>query len=159
MPTPAAHPRQPADHPRGPAQRRPPVRVVVVDDHDGVRAALRMLLAPAEDIDLVGEARDGEEAAAVCRAERPDVVLMDLVMPGVDGVEAIRRIRAERPMTRVVVVTASDDASIAAARREGAVGCVFKHEPGDAVIAAVRYAAGRPPRAPAPPSEEADHLA
>ena len=85
------------------------IRVLIADDHAVVREGLRAFLALQDDVEVVGEAADGEEAVqAVARLE-PDVALVDLVMPRVDGIEAIGRIRAERPQTRVIVLTSFVD--------------------------------------------------
>ncbi|WP_259336654.1 response regulator, partial [Clavibacter phaseoli] len=108
----------------------PPVRVAVVDDHPVVRAGLAALLASADDIDVVGQAADGEAAVALARAERPDVVLMDLRMPGLDGVGATARIREEAPDVRVLVLTTYEtDASILTAIEAGASGYLLKAAP------------------------------
>ena len=85
------------------------VRVLLVDDHQLVRAGLEQLLGSAEDVDVVGAAADGPEAVELVRRLRPDVVLMDLVMPVMDGVEATRRIRGECEQSQVVVLTSFSD--------------------------------------------------
>src|SRR5690554_1721 len=93
------------------------VRVLIVDDHPVVREGLTGMLAGKRtggmDIDVVGEAADGEEAVSLFRRLRPDVVLMDLRMPGMDGVEAIEQILSETPEARILVLTTYDsDADI-----------------------------------------------
>ena len=118
------------------------IRVVVADDHAVVRSGLEQLLATAADIELVGTAGNGGEAAEVVGRERPDVVLMDLSMPEVDGVEATRRIIAADPDARVVVLTSfADDRHISEALQAGAIGYVLKHAEPDELIGAIRAAA------------------
>ncbi len=109
------------------------IRVVVADDHAVVRSGLEQLLSTTPDIELVGTAGNGGEAAEVVGRERPDVVLMDLSMPEVDGVEATRRIIAADPDALVVVLTSfADDRHISEALHAGAIGYVLKHaEPDD----------------------------
>ena len=135
-----------------------PIRVAVVDDHPVVRAGLAALLASAEGIEVVGQAADGEAAVALARAERPDVVLMDLRMPVLDGVGATARMREEAPDVRVLVLTTYEtDASILTAIEAGARGYLLKAAPEDEILAGVRAVArgevARPavdPPAPAP---------
>lgn len=86
-----------------------PVRVVVVDDHELLRATIRNLLLSVQDMEWVGEAADGADAVALVEATRPDVVLMDLSMPGTDGLSATRSIRSSCPFARVLVLTSSTD--------------------------------------------------
>lgn len=118
------------------------IRVVIADDHAVVRAGLDQLLATVDDIDLVGQAADGEEAVALVAAQSPDVVLMDLSMPGVDGTAATRRITEAGGTSRVVVLTSmADDRHIADALDAGAIGYVLKHADPDDIIAAIRAAA------------------
>jgi DNA-binding NarL/FixJ family response regulator len=87
---------------------RPPVRVLLVDDHALIRTGNSLVLDATDDIAVVGEAGTGEEAVALARTLRPDVVLMDVRMPGIGGIEATRRITRAYPGTRVVVLTTFD---------------------------------------------------
>ena len=119
-----------------------PIRVLVVDDHPVVRSGLAALLAVETDLQVVGEAADGEEALALVRSLAPDVVLMDLRMPGLDGAGATARIVAEHPDTRVLVLTTFDtDDDILRAVEAGASGYLLKDAHRDELLAAVRSAA------------------
>lgn len=103
------------------------IRVLIVDDHAVVRQGLRAFLQTQEDIEVVDEAMDGEEAVRCVEELVPDVVLMDLVMPNSDGIEATRRIRALSPSTRVIVITSfADDEKVFAAVKAGAGGYLLK---------------------------------
>ncbi|MFC9088344.1 response regulator [Nocardiopsis dassonvillei] len=121
------------------------IRVLLADDQALVRAGFRALLDSAPDIGVVAEAADGEEAVRLARAERPDVVLMDIRMPGVDGLAAAGRILADPVLeaTRVVILTTFDlDEYIFEALRAGASGFLVKDtEPGD-LLRAVRVVHG-----------------
>jgi DNA-binding NarL/FixJ family response regulator len=118
------------------------IRVVVVDDHWVVRQGLRLFLDQQDGIRVVGEAADGEEALAVVDALRPDVVLMDLLMPGIDGVETTRRIKQRLPRVEVVVLTTVvDGEAVVGAIGAGATGYLLKDARGDALVTAVRAAA------------------
>jgi DNA-binding NarL/FixJ family response regulator len=121
-----------------------PIRVVVADDHPMFRAGLRMLVEDSPELELVGEAADGEEVVAVCLASQPQVVLMDIHMPRTSGVDATRRILAELPDVGVLMLTMlEDDTSVFAAMRAGARGYVLKGAaPGDIVRAVTAAAAG-----------------
>jgi two-component system, NarL family, response regulator LiaR len=132
------------------------IRVVIVDDHVLVRSGLEVVLAMFDDIELAGQAGDGDEALRLCAELRPDVVLMDLVMPGTSGVEATRRILSACPQTRVVALTSfSDEDLIGETLRAGAIGYLMKNVSADQLAAAVRAAAeGRSTLAP----EAADAL-
>ena len=122
-------------------------RVLLVDDHAMVRAGIAALLSSTDDLEVAGQAADGEAAVAACAETRPDVVLMDLSMPGVDGVEATRRVLAADPDLRVVVLTSfSDRERVADALDAGAVGYQLKDcEPADLLAAARAAAAGHVP--------------
>lgn len=103
------------------------IRVLIADDHSLVRHGLAAIINMEEDTHVVGEAGDGEEAVALWRELRPDVVLMDLRMPKVEGVEAIRRIRAEDPRAGIIVLTTFDhDEDIYAGLRAGAKAYLLK---------------------------------
>jgi len=118
------------------------IRVVLVDDQAMVRTGLRMVLAAEPDLEVVGEAADGESGVRAVTALRPDVVLMDVRMPGMDGLEAARRIIAADLPTRVVVLTTFDeDEYVAAALRAGVSGFLLKVAPPEDLVAAVRTVA------------------
>jgi NarL family two-component system response regulator LiaR len=119
------------------------IRVLIADDHAVVREGLRAFLALQEDVEVVGEAADGEEAVqAVARLE-PDVALVDLVMPRVDGIEAIGRIRAQRPQTRVIVLTSFvDEDKMLPAVRAGAAGYLLKDVQPQDLVSAIRTVHG-----------------
>ena len=103
------------------------ITVLIADDHPVVRQGLRAFLDTQEDLEVVAEARDGEEAVARAAELVPDVVLMDLVMPNLDGIEAIRRIRDASPSTRVLVLTSFiEDEKVFPAVKAGAAGYLLK---------------------------------
>ncbi|MHA4774643.1 response regulator [Streptomyces sp. MSC1_001] len=115
------------------------VRVVVADDQAVVREGIVMLLGLLPGVEVVGAARDGEEAVALTAELAPDVVLMDLRMPRCDGVEATRRIRERHPGTEVVVLTTyADDDSLFPALRAGARGYLTKDAGGEEIVRALR---------------------
>jgi two-component system, NarL family, response regulator LiaR len=117
------------------------IRVLVVDDHAVVREGLRTFLSLQDGIDVVGEAGDGREAVAMAERERPDVVLMDLVMPRLDGVQAMRELRARVPRARVIVLTSFlDDDRLLPAIRAGAAGYLLKNVEPSELARAVRAA-------------------
>ncbi|WP_432147246.1 response regulator transcription factor [Streptomyces sp. bgisy029] len=125
---------------------KPPVRVVVVDDEQLIRMAVRLVLDGESDLTVVAEAADGEEALVAVREKTPDVVLIDVRMPGRDGVSWTRELLALDRPPRVIVLTAFDsDALVLDALRAGALGFVLKHTPPDRIIDAVRTVANGEP--------------
>jgi DNA-binding NarL/FixJ family response regulator len=123
------------------------IRVVIVDDHRLVRAGLITLLDAVEDIEVVGEAADGEEGVSVASSAQADVVLMDLSMPVLDGVAATRQLLAQAPKTRVLALTSfSDRQRVADVIAAGATGYLLKDCAPDELVAAIRSsAAGHSP--------------
>jgi DNA-binding NarL/FixJ family response regulator len=120
----------------------PPVRVLLVDDQALFREALATLLGVRPEIEVVGEAGDGEAALRQAATLRPDVVLMDLHMPVLDGIAATRRLRVEQPEVRVLALTTfDDDEDVFAALRAGAVGYLLKDVASDRLVEALLAAA------------------
>lgn len=118
-----------------------PIRVMLVDDHAVVRTGLATFLVAYDDIELVGEARSGEHALLLCEQERPDVVLMDLVMPGMDGVEATKKICERYPEVQVVALTSfRDEELVQGVLKAGAIGYLLKDVTAEELASAVRNA-------------------
>jgi DNA-binding NarL/FixJ family response regulator len=118
------------------------IRILLVDDHSVVRQGLRMFLSVGGEFEIVGEARDGEEAVRLSAELNPDVVLMDLLMPVMDGITAIGEIRKAQPDVEVVALTSVlEDASVVGAVRAGAIGYLLKNTEGQELRRAVRAAA------------------
>jgi NarL family two-component system response regulator LiaR len=126
------------------------IRVLITDDHGVVRQGLRMFLSLDPDIQVVGEAQDGQEALAMARELKPDVVLMDLLMPVMDGLESTRAIRTELPEVEVIALTSVlEGASVTGAVRAGAIGYLLKDTDAEELHRAIRGAAeGRVQLAP-----------
>jgi len=117
------------------------IRVLVVDDHEVVREGLRTFLALQDGMEIVGEAGDGEAAVREAERLKPDVILMDLVMPRLDGVGAMRELRRRLPAARVIVLTSfADDERLLPAIRAGAAGYLLKNVPPRELARAVRAA-------------------
>ena len=132
------------------SNRPNPIRVMIVDDHDMVRKGLATFLKVNADLELVGEARDGQEALRMCEQVRPDVILMDLVMPEMDGTTATRQIRDRWPEVQVVALTSFQEQELVReVLRAGAIGYLLKNVTVDDLAEAVRAAhAGRSTLAP-----------
>jgi NarL family two-component system response regulator LiaR len=115
------------------------IRILVVDDHVVVREGLCALIEEWPGVEVAGQAGDGEGAVRLARTLRPDVILMDLVMPCKDGVEAIREIKEEDPEARILVLTSfSEDRRAFEAVKAGALGYLLKDSSSDQVIQAIR---------------------
>lgn len=115
------------------------IRILIADDHLMVRKGLSVLIQGVSDFALVGEAEDGRQAVSMCHDLRPDVVLMDIVMPEVGGIEAIRSICAESPSVNIIALTSFPDAQlIKQALRAGARGFLYKDVSADELINAIR---------------------
>jgi len=114
------------------------IKLLIVDDHPIVRKGLRDLMELTADIQVVGEAANGDEAIEIARAVRPEVVLLDLVMPGLGGIEIIKILKADHPNIRILVLTSySEDAMIISAVRAGAIGYLLKDSSPQDVVRAV----------------------
>lgn len=119
-----------------------PIRILLVDDHAIVREGLRLLLKFDPDLEVVGEAGNGQEAIVQARELQPAVVLMDLLMPVMDGITAIASIRQEMPEVEVLALTSVlEDASVTGAMRAGAIGYLFKNTDGEGLRRAIKAAA------------------
>jgi NarL family two-component system response regulator LiaR len=117
------------------------ISVLIADDHAVVRQGLRTFLELQEDIEVVADVADGDEALAAIEEHGPDVVLMDLVMPGIGGIEAIRRLHERSPQTRVLVLTSFlEDDKLFPAVRAGAAGYLLKDVEPHELVRAIRAA-------------------
>jgi DNA-binding NarL/FixJ family response regulator len=118
------------------------IRILVADDQAITRSGLQALLAAAENIEIVGEACDGQEAVDLAASLQPDVILMDLRMPGINGIEATRRIHRTSPRISILVLTVfEDDTSVFPAIRAGARGYLLKNTEQDELLRAIRTVA------------------
>ncbi len=118
------------------------IRILIADDHSVVRQGLRMFLGLDPDLEVVGEAADGAEALRLARELKPDVILMDLLMPVMDGIAATQAVRREVPDTEVLALTSVlEDASVVGAIRAGAIGYLLKNTEADELRRAIRAAA------------------
>jgi DNA-binding NarL/FixJ family response regulator len=118
------------------------IRVLLAEDHAVVREGLRELLQQESDLEVVGEAGDGEEAVSLAEGLRPDVVIMDIAMPRLNGIEATKQIKAHQPTTAVLILTAyDDDQYIFALLEAGASGYLLKNVRGRELVQAVHQVA------------------
>lgn len=119
-----------------------PIRIIIADDHAIVRQGLRVFLSFDPELDVIGEAVNGKQAIELAHSLRPDVVLMDLVMPVIGGVEAIATIRRELPDVEVIALTSVlEDKSVVDAIRAGAIGYLLKDTEAEDLTRAIKAAA------------------
>ena len=123
-----------------------PIKVMIVDDHPIVRDGLKNMLLAFDDLQLVGEAGDGNEALAQCRQTQPDVILMDMVMPGMDGIAATRAVLEHYPQVKIIMLTSFvEDSVVQNALEAGATGYLLKNVSINTLADAIRSAyAGQP---------------
>lgn len=139
----------------------PPIRVLIADDHTMVRSGLRMFLLAFDDMTLVGEASNGEEALLMANKLRPDVILMDLIMPTMDGIRATREIRDICPGTQIIALTSFPDPELMQeALQAGAISYLLKNVSANELAGAIRAAqAGRPILSPEAARMASEHTA
>jgi len=119
-----------------------PIRIVIADDHSVVRQGLKMFLGLDPELEIIGEASDGAEAVRLARELKPDVVLMDMLMPVMDGIAATQAIRSELPDTEVIALTSVlEDSSVVGAVKAGAIGYLLKDTQADELCRAIKAAA------------------
>ena len=128
----------------------PRIRVMLVDDHNVVRSGLAAFLRAYDDLELVGEARNGVEAVSLCQRQPPDVILMDLMMPEMDGIAATRAILSDHPGVKVIAMTSFEEESLVhGVLAAGAISYLLKNVSADELAKAIRDAvAGRSTLAP-----------
>ena len=118
------------------------IRVLIAEDHATVRGAVRALLESEADIEVVGEAADGEQAVAMAKELDPDVILMDIAMPNLNGAQATRRVKSQVPKAKVLVLTRhDDDGYLKRLLEEGADGYVLKQSASSLLMGAIRQVA------------------
>ena len=121
---------------------KPTTRILIADDHSLVRMGLRMLIATAKDLEIVGEAENGEAAVQLAKARNPDIVIMDLVMPVLNGTDATNAIRKSLPNTQVLLLTTfAAPEEISAALNSGAAGALLKSSANAELLKAIRLIA------------------
>ena len=115
------------------------IKVILIDDHEMVRIGVSAYLSSLADIDVAGEAGSGEEGVASALSLRPDIILMDLVMPGMDGIEATKRIIADWPEAKIIIVTSFiDDEKVYPALEAGAISYMLKTSKASEIAASIR---------------------
>lgn len=118
------------------------IRIVIADDHAVVRQGLKMFLMDDPEFEVIGEAQNGAEALKLAHDLKPDVILMDLLMPVMDGITAIGQVRKECPDTEVIALTSVlEDASVVGAVKAGAIGYLLKDTQSDELLRAIKAAA------------------
>ena len=116
-----------------------PIRILLADDHDLMRLGLTTLMKYHKDLSVVGGANNGKEAVELAKSLKPDVIVMDLMMPVMDGVEATRQIHAEQPNVKIMILTTfGTSADVARAVQAGAVAALMKDTPNDELLDAIR---------------------
>ena len=124
-----------------PLRRERPARIMIVDDHELARAGLRSMLGGAPDLEVVGEAADGQEALALCRRLKPNLVLMDVRMPKLNGLVATRELKEQHPGICVILVTMHEDPDyLVEGLKSGAAGYILKEATRRELLTAVRQA-------------------
>jgi len=124
-----------------------PIRVMLVDDHTVVRSGLAAVLMAFDDLELVAEAGNGEEAIRLCEQQRPDVVMMDLMMPGMDGVAATKTIMERCPQTKIIALTSYKEKDLVeGALKAGAMSYLLKNVSAEELVTAIRGAVTGQPR-------------
>lgn len=123
------------------ARNNEPIRVIIVDDHPVVRRGIFFALATAEDICVIAEAGNGEEALRVCQEHQPDVILMDMMMPGMDGIATTQALKQRCPQAQVLVLTSFQESHyVREALKAGAIGYLLKDVAIDELAQAIRNA-------------------
>ncbi|MBI2332038.1 MAG: response regulator transcription factor [Chloroflexi bacterium] len=123
-----------------------PIRVLIVDDHEIVREGLQILLSEESEFEVIGTAGNSDEAVSMTKLHKPDVVLMDVVLPGLDGIETTKQVVAVSPSTQVLVLTSySDDQRVRDAIQAGAIGYLLKDVLKAELLNAIRSAAAGKP--------------
>src|SRR5512146_2586239 len=126
------------------------IRVMIVDDHALVRSGLEAFLLVQKDLKLVAQAKNGQQAIALCAETQPDVILMDLLMPGLSGIETICQVKQQFPQIQCIALTSyKDEELVQGALKAGAIGYLLKDVSAEDLASAIRSAyAGRPALAP-----------
>jgi two-component system, NarL family, response regulator LiaR len=120
-----------------------PIRILLVDDHSQIHLGISAVVEIFDDLEIVGHASNGEEAIKLARQEKPDVILMDVIMPKMDGIEATRRIHEQQPEIKILALSSyQDESSVKDILKAGAVGYVLKNSSVDDIAHTIRAAYG-----------------